>query len=212
MSTNISIPTAKRLTLPAVLFFEGFEEPVVSGYLEGGTSPANWVQADQGFGASRHGLDNEDGADWDSPDPVNDAQGYNLRYTNSGLTSAEGAIGALNVNKVKYTIRFKIVMDKNIETPTYTSGDTAAYNVELCALKGGDARNDARDGGLPGDRTLASLSGTAPTDGNIHEYSLSYTTDPTTDASRDGDDLTIRLRGATSSGIITEVKFEMEGA
>jgi len=205
MGTNIIIPTGKRLSLPVLLYSEDFEAPVVSGWSQG-SKPTGWLLADTGFGANRIGLNNADGGDWTPA--IGDDQGMDPNYTNSGACTDVGEIGTIDINTVTYKLTVTIAYDKDLSGKAYGSA-SGAYDVMLCALEGGFDRQDWAAGALNFDaRALITLAGSVADDGGIHEFSGTYTTDPTTDAGKSGYDLAVGIDGATSMGIVTSVKVE----
>ena len=186
---------------PAVadlVFSEDFEDPKVSGYVQG-SKPVPWVKANQGYNASFHGLVNKDGRDFSDPDSNNE-QGYSMRYTNTGLTTAEGVIDSLQAGGT-YTVTFDAVMNNN-------RGGTF-YRVQLIAFGEGDLRNDARS--VPNNSVLlAETAGNVPADGNFYSYLFELTTDAATHAAAVGKDIGIRLVGQTESAIIDNVTLNVD--
>ena len=93
------------------IHFESFESPVVSGF-DDNTVPDNaiWIGAAEGYGATNRGLFNE-GVVWPAT-PLFDtpfgAQGYKLNYSNSGLTSAQGAFPEVVTEGVTYKVAFHV--------------------------------------------------------------------------------------------------------
>ncbi|NNC87705.1 MAG: hypothetical protein HKN82_04505 [Akkermansiaceae bacterium] len=180
-----------------LLFSEDFESPDVAANAGDGdtnkTLPdnGNWVGATQGFGANRRGITDKAGGDFSAPDP--NMQAFAFRYTNSGLTTAEGAIGALAAG-VTYTVTFDVVRDdgRNSGTP---------YNMEFIALDPGANRTECR-GARPG-TILASTSGNAPGDGTWATVSIDFT--PEAGDPSLGRDIGVRFLGATTSAIIDNV-------
>ncbi|NNM28514.1 MAG: hypothetical protein HKO57_03275, partial [Akkermansiaceae bacterium] len=190
------------------LFTEGFEDPDVPGYSQN-TVPYNvvpsnvtWVGATQGFGANRRGLTDKAGGDFSAPDP--NQQAYAFRYTNSGLTTAQGVIGTLEEDTT-YTVTFDVVRDDGLNAGT-------PYSMELVAFGPGDdnaARNECR-GARPG-TILATAAGNAPGDGSFATISIDFTPDPGTHAADIGKDLGIRFLGATTSALIDNVQLTAIG-
>lgn len=187
-----------------LLFSEDFESPDVAATAgEGDTDKTlpdngNWVGATQGFGANRRGITDKAGGDFAAPDP--NMQAFAFRYTNSGLTSAEGVIGALSAGTT-YTVTVDVVQDAG-------RNDGTAYTIQLITLPAGAARNDVR-GSFSNYTLLASTSGNAPGDGSWAVASFDYTPlagDPTL-----GDDIAIRFLGATTSAIIDNVRVTSSG-
>jgi fibronectin-binding autotransporter adhesin len=176
----------------AIVFYEDFESPVVNGYAEG-TSPVNWVRAASGFGSGSHGLDNKNGDDFAAP--FGNDQAYAFRYTNSGLTTAEGFIGQLTGN-VTYTISFDVVRDGG-------GGNGTPYNVQLIAFAAGADRSNCQS--IPANSALlTNKSGNATSDGAWTTVNFSYRTD-------NGNpylfkDLGIRLIGGSITATIDNVQ------
>jgi len=210
MSRNIVIPTGKRLGIPALLFEEDFESPVVSGY-SNGTLPTGWLIADTGFGSGSIGLNNEDSGDWTSPG-TSDEQGLDPNYTNSGACTDSGVIGTIDINSVTYRLTVTIAYDKATSGKTGAAGGSASgdYDVMLCALEGGFDRQDWAAGSSNFDsRAIVTLSGSVSDDDKVHTFSGEYTTNSTTDAGKSGYDLAVGIDGATSHAIVTYVKVEI---
>ena len=192
----ISLLGASFSAYGGVVFFEDFESPEVSGYVQGSVPPG-WVKANQGFNSTYHGMVNKDSGHFTAPDP-ND-QAYAFRYTNSGVTTAEGTLDFLQANGT-YKVTFDVVMNNE------TSG--TSYNAELIAFGAGDPRNDCRS--APANSTvLASATGNAPSDGTWQTVTFSFIADAVTHAAELNKDLGIRFRGATGACIVDNVKFEV---
>jgi methionine-rich copper-binding protein CopC len=193
ITDNTSWSFATALTpQETILLTENFESPDVAAYSEG-TLPdnANWVGSSQGYGSGRRGITDKAGGDFAAADP--NFQAFAFRYTNSGLTSAEGVIGALE-SDMNYEVTAEVVRDdgKNTGTP---------YTIELVAFDAGDDRSDCRSG-RPG-TVLATASGDAPADGGFATATLQFTAsagDPSL-----GKDLGVRFLGASTSAIIDNV-------
>ena len=153
----------------AIVFYEDFESPLVNGYAEGTTPPSKWVRGAQGYGGGSHGLDNKNGGDFNAP--FGNDQAYAFRYTNSGLTTAEGVVCDL-VGNVTYTVSFDVVKDgvSVFGTPALP------YTVQLIAFAPGVARDDCRSTPA-GSAVLASAGGNAPADGSWATVTFSYRTD-----------------------------------
>jgi hypothetical protein len=214
MGHALTIPTGKRLVTGKIakLFVDGFESPVVSGYSKG-TLPDNgyWVGSDTGFGSDRKGMNNADGGDWVASG--SDNQGLDCNYTNSGFTTVNGAIGVFDSSGVTYRFTITVAYDKNISQPDgLPSGD---YNVYLGTFDDGNVGGvDRQDWSSTGETywgtiKFITLQGTVLDDDGIHTIVGEYTTDPVTDAAREGVDLAIGINGATSNAIITSVKVEV---
>jgi len=189
-------------SLPPVglLFSEDFESPDVSETAGDGdtnkTLPDNgqWVGATQGFGANRRGITDKAGGDFSAPDP--NTQAFAFRYTNSGLTTAEGLIGELAAN-VTYTVSFDVVRDAG-------RNDGTGFTAQLVTFPEGASRNDARSG-FTNLSLLVTESGDAPVDGTWSMVSFDYT--PEADDPNLGQDIGLRFLGATSSAIIDNVQI-----
>ena len=183
----------------STLFLEDFEAPVVSGYAEG-TSPTDWVRATEGYGGTKHGLVNKDGGAFSAP--AGNDQGYAFRYTNSGLTTADGVIGTLAANET-YTVTFDVVRDDG-------QGAGLPYNVKLVAFGAGAVRNDVRT--IPANcELLASTTGSASDDGLFTAISFDITVDPVANAASIGKDIGIVLYGGTTTAIVDNVQVDVGG-
>ena len=176
-----------------VLLSEDFEAPVVVGY-DDKTAPADWRYADQGYGASKCGLNNDGDGN----------QVFSFRYTNSGVTTKEGVIGALEAD-VTYTISFDVAADQDLSR--------LPYSVQFAAFEAGVGRNDVRESFIDGGNAivLASASGSAPDDGSWATVSFDFTADPVYNATSIGKDLGIRIIGATTSANIDNVALSTFG-
>lgn len=208
MVYQITIPTGKRLSLPAVLFFEDFESPVVVGYDQGTLPDANnWLGSNTGFGNDRKGLDEKSSGNWEDGVPGN-LQSFNTQYTNSGICTDTGEVGTINLETVTYKFTLQVAYDKAVSGPHGSpSGD---YDSVLFAVPGGFDRQDFTN--FAGDfvpEALVRLQGTVPNDDGVHFVSGTYTTDPVTDAAWSGRDLAVALDGATSSANIVSAKVEI---
>ena len=176
------------------IFSEDFESPVVSGYSQG-TLPDDgyWIGASQGYRSNYWGLVNEDTGTF--TDPVG-AQAIAFRYTNSGVTTADGVIGDFEAG-ITYTVSFDAVMDGGLNSGT-------PYTLQLIAFADGAVRNDCRS--TPsGSTMLKQVSGNATSDGLYKNVTFDFTADPVTYAAIIGQDIGIRFRGATTSAIIDNV-------
>lgn len=184
----------------AVVFSEDFESPDVpattGGLLNNGPVPTDWVGANQGFGASRRGIVDKAGGDFSAA--AGNDQAFAFRYTNSGLTSAEGVIGALTLGTT-ITISFDVVRDDGGDSGT-------PYIAQLIAMPGGAARNDTRPS-FTNFTLLASVSGDSSGDGLFTTIMFDYT--PEAGDPGIGDDLTVRFLGATTSATIDNVSVDV---
>jgi hypothetical protein len=193
---------------PNVLFYDGFE---AGENVWGGTTPdveaadstgntsgqANgtlWIRADQGFGSTRAGLVDESSGQFTDP---GGEQAYAFRYTNSGLTTAEGLIGSLTAGTT-YTVTFDVMVDGE------NAGD--AYRASLVTFNGG-ARNDVRNN-AGATSTLVTMDGDA-TSAAYETVTLSYTADGSEAGL--GHDVAIRFFGFTTSANIDNVQVEVIG-
>ncbi|MCH7226976.1 Ig-like domain-containing protein [Haloferula sp. A504] len=181
-----------------VVFSESFEIPVVSGF-DDNTVPSggNWIGATDGFGSSNRGLYNETVV-WPATPPFTTPYGnqaYYLNYTNSGLTTAEGVIGALTAD-VTYSVTFNTAV-----TASTASGN---YKVELVAFSPGDDRADVNGTPLPG-TVLASATGAVTTDDMSATGSLTFTPDGAN--AHLGKDVGIRLVKSTNSVLYDNIRL-----
>lgn len=194
----IAPPTA------GTLLFEDFESPNVDASAGDGdtnrTLPdnGNWVGADEGFGSNRRGITDKANGDFTADDP--NQQAFAFRYTNSGLTTAEGALGVLAAGTT-YSVSFDVIRDdgRNAGTP---------YRARLMAFPAGARRDDARSNPA-GSTLLASANGDAPEDGTWDTVSFEFT--PAGGEAWIGQDLTLRFLGATSTAIIDNVRVLASG-
>jgi beta-lactam-binding protein with PASTA domain/methionine-rich copper-binding protein CopC len=157
---------------------------------------SKWVKAVVGFNASFHGIVDESSGQFS--DPVGQ-QAYAFRYTNSGLTTAQGQIGALTAAKT-YRVAFNVVRDGS------TNG--GPYSVGLVTFASGASRSDIRTMSAGASKVLASRSGTYT--GNAYQLVvLEYTTNATADAAVLGHDVAIRFQGSSASAIIDNVQISV---
>jgi len=189
----IIVPYIYALQPPEELLNEDFESPTTPVAYSEGTLPDNgkWVKATGGFGAGRVGINDKAGGDFTAPDPNH--QVFAFRYTNSGVTSYEGAI-ALMVLGTTYTVSFDVVMDI----------DKTPYMAQFIAFTNGAARNDCRSTPA-GSTILASQNGNALGDGSFTNITFQFTPDPVDDIADIGKDLGVRFIGASSSASIDNV-------
>ncbi len=187
-----------------LVFSEDFESPDVDANAgDGQTSKTlpdngNWVGASQGFNATHRGITDKAGGDFAAQDP--NMQAFAFRYTNSGLTTAEGVIGALAAG-ITYTVSADVVQDGG-------GSDGTAYSIQLIAFPAGVARNDCRDAPA-GSTVLATKTGNAPGDGSWLTVDFDYTAEA--GSAGIGNDVGIRFIGATSSAIIDNVEVTTTG-
>ena len=201
----------------AIVFTDDFETPDVdasqsTGNTSGAIDTAKWVKASDGFGSNRQGTVDESAGAFTDPDGE---QAYAFRYTNSGITTQDGMIGAygtgLWVTGAVITVTFDVVLDGH--------NDGLAFTAALGTFTAGDtvARNDA-NGGLGGfltdgaNSTLASFSGNAiavgePGAADYQQYSFTYAIDDLIEAGTAtvGEDIVLRFWGATNTAIIDNV-------
>ena len=179
-----------------VALTEGFEDPVVSGFSRR-TLPSNgnWVRSNSGFGSDNLGIVNKDGGDFSDTNPSNH-QAFAFRYTNSGLTTAEGAIGTIVANAA-YRVSFKVVMDGGLNNGT-------PYQCQLIAFAPGADRGNSNQ--IPGGSTLLhAVSGDSTVDGSFTTISFEFSIDPDAHSAEIGKDIGVRFIGGSTSAIIDEV-------
>lgn len=205
--------TLSHATPGAIVFSDNFESPDVSaaqsdGNTSGAIDGSKWVRSNQGFGSNRQGTVDESHGDF--TDPVGE-QAYAFRYTNSGITTVDGAIGALTEG-LTYTVTFDVVLDgHNSGTP---------FRASLVTFNGAN-RNDTRGGNNLGAGATSLLANiTDDGDGSAADgdagvlvgtayqtVSFSYTADGT--ESTLGQDVALRFFGATNTAIIDNVSVEV---
>ena len=198
----LGLSAAALIACPAravVVFSDDFELPDVTaaqsaGYTSG-TVSTDWVGATQGFGANRRGTVDE--AQGDFVDPVGQ-QAFAFRYTNSGVTSAQGVIGALTLGNT-YNVSFDVVMDGN--------GSGTPWRVKLVTFDDFALRNDVRNDA--GSSVLVNMNGNATSDGLYTNISFSFSADEVTHAASIGKDLAIRFIGGTTSASIDNVVIDV---
>jgi hypothetical protein len=187
-----SLPASSR-----VVFSESFEAPVVTGF-DDNTVPSGgkWIGTDQGFGSSNRGLYNH-AVVWPATPPFTTPYGdqaYYLSYTNSALTTAEGATGQTLTADVVYQVAFNTAVAAGT-----TSGN---YRVELVAFAPGEVRNDAR--GTFG-TVLATATGAVSTRDMSAAGSLTFTAGAGN--AHLGKDLGIRLVKSTHSVLYDNIRL-----
>ena len=182
----------------AVTFTEDFETPVVAGYAEGTGPDTGWVGSTQGFGATRHGLYNEE-AETEFSTPYGD-QSYRLDFTNTGLTTEEGVIGTLN-SSTAYSVSFY--------TAKALGAGTTSYRLELVAFDGvpNSLRNEAR-GARPG-TVLAFAAGTVTTSDFSENVELIFNAGPAHPNA--GQDVGIRFIKASGAALYDNIQFNDGG-
>ncbi len=143
------------------LLFENFESPSTPTAYVQGSLPDNgkWV----GSGSTSRGITDKAGGDFTAPDPNH--QAFALRYKQTGITTAEGALAILRLN-TRYSLSFDVMRD-GIRSPG------TGYICELVAFDPGITRSSA--GGSRLGAVLASAVGNAPSDGSIARISLEFT-------------------------------------
>lgn len=178
-----------------ILLDEDFESPDVTAAQSGSQTsrviPAGWIGANKGYRSNYRGIIDE--AFGDFIDPVGE-QAFAFRYTNSGLATDTGTVGALVADK-SYDLSFDVVQDRQY--------DGTAYRVELVVFEAGDQRSEMR-GNRPG-TVLASISGDATDDGEYTNVTLSFIADSVTHADSIGKDFAVRIIGGTRTAIIDHV-------
>jgi hypothetical protein len=187
----------------AIVFSEGFESPVVSGYSQASSPSANWVMSDSGgnpYGWERKGLHNTDDTTFSTP--YGD-QAFSVRfYQGAYLTTSVGALGSVS-NGEDYTVTFNIA--------GLTSNSAAAnYNLELWALSGVTDTN-RRHNSFDGAGTavlLGSATGSVSSTDMSASDSISYSAT----ATYAGYDLAIRIApgGNNSSNHITYDNIQLD--
>ncbi len=120
-------------------------------------------------------------------------QAYFFNYTNSGLTTAEGATGQTLTANVPYKVTFN--------TAVAAGAATATYRVELVAFNG-EARNDVR--GTFG-AVLATATGNVTTKDMSAAASLTFT--PLPDNVHLGKDVAIRLKFSNASVLYDNIRL-----
>lgn len=183
-----------------MIFSDDFESPAVDptytiSNTSGKIDTSKWVRANQGYGATRNGIvDEGENGGANFTDPVGE-QAWTGRYTNSGLTSAAGVIGALTAGET-YTVTFDVVVDG------YNGG--GVFNVALVTFNGA-ARNDVRS--HAGETSTLNSLGGSYSGTTYKQYSFDYTADGT--EATLGQDVTLRLYGQTSAAIIDNVSVDV---
>lgn len=189
-------------------FGEDFENPTGPTAYSQGTLPdgGNWVGATAGYRANWHGLNDKAGGDFTAP--AGNDQAYSFRYTNSGLTTAEGVIGPMEA--VAYTVSFDVAADMKVAMDPPVSPGTG-YGVVLMTFDPGEIRYDVRPDyhagpfTYPDGTTLAYIQGNATTDGSWTHVSFIFDADMLNPNL--GKDLAIRLDGATNNAVIDNVSL-----
>ena len=106
-ATCMLLQIVSASALPAdVLFQEDFENPDVPSYSQGIT-PDIWVRAAAGYGSGDHGMTDKSGGDFAAPS--GNEQAYAFRYTNSGITTKEKALGSPLAFGGGYEVSFDVV-------------------------------------------------------------------------------------------------------
>jgi len=192
---------ATGVSTEGMVFFDDFEAPDVNaadslGYTSMKIGP-NWVRATNGFGASRHGIVDESSGQF--VDPTGE-QAYAFRYTNSGITLAEGKIDTLTAGNT-YRVSFYVVGDGHNNGGSYAAG--------LVSFAPGAARTDMTNMGAGTSMVLAQATGNY-SGGSYQLVTLEYTSNGTTDASVQGHDVALRFKGATTSANIDNVMVRVD--
>lgn len=207
-----TLALAANPSFAEILFSDDFESPDVEpGYEVKNTSrqvdETKWVRSSVKYGADESGIvDEGENGGGNFTDPVG-SQAYGTRYTNSGVTTAEGVIGALTAG-VTYTVTFDVVVDGS------NKGDV--YKVGLVTIPPAAARNDSTflitvnkqlvSNGASA--ILALVNGTA-SGATYERKSFSYTADGTEGTL--GQDLAVRIEGFTHSANIDNVVVSSTG-
>ncbi len=178
-----------------VLFQENFEAPDVPSYSQGITADI-WVRAALGYGSGDHGMTDKSGGNFSAP--AGNDQAYAFRYTNSGITTKEKALGSPLAMGGGYEVSFDVVKDN--------SNSGTGYNVTLIAFGTGAVRNDCRSTPT-GSTVLATKTGNASNTGSITTVSFTFIPNATTHAAEFGKDLGIRVIGSLGSAIIDNIRF-----
>ncbi|BCX46311.1 hypothetical protein HAHE_02190 [Haloferula helveola] len=184
-----------------VSFSESFESPVVAGF-DDNTVPGggNWIGASNGFGSSNRGLFNETVA-WPATPPFGTPYGdqaYYLNYTNSALTTAQGATGLTVTQDVTYTLTFNIAVTEGTASSNYL--------VELVAFGASDDNSSRTNGqsGRPG-TVVGTASGSVTTTDMSATAFITYTPDGTSPDL--GKELGIRLVKASGSVLYDNIRL-----
>ena len=197
------------VTAPAaVVFTESFESPDVGTYSNSPAHP-NWVNANQGFNASRQGIWDEShtpyaggnsgptGATYSTPFGE---QAYGGWYTNSGITSREGTLGDVRA-ETKYILTLNVASPEN---------DVANWRVQVVAFDPGvddSGRNDVRN--FNGMTLLSQLNGTA----TLNDFSESVYMEINIGVGEvfEGRDIGIRLLGDNTNIMYDNIAFDDQG-
>lgn len=186
-----------------IVFQDDFESPDVtaaegSGGGTGGTSntadTSKWVRASAGYGANANGLLDEGSGEF--TDPVGQ-QAYGFRYTNSGVTSAEGLIDALTAGST-YTVSFDVVLDG--------FNDGNPYTAKLVVFEDGAARTATQNN--TGTTILKQVGGSTSST-SYTNVTFDFTADAVDHAGSLNKDVAIRFIGATDSAIIDNVSVDV---
>lgn len=197
----------------AIVFSDDFESPdVTAAQSDGNTSGAidtvKWQRSDEGFGSTRQGTVDE--AHGDFTEIGDGEQAYAFRYTNSGITTKDGLLGAA-VAGATFTVTFDVVVDGH-NGPADVTGDPSLdpmpYTAALVTFNGG-LRDRMNGGGIGQETTsiLATTSGaTLSTD--YTQVTFFYTIDAIDDAAVIGHDVALRFHGASYTAIIDNVSVD----
>ncbi|MBT8037287.1 MAG: PEP-CTERM sorting domain-containing protein [Verrucomicrobiae bacterium] len=209
----------------AVVFTDDFESPDLDAggpltYSLTGTSAtsrtasSDWVRSTAGYGASSNGLIDAAYEGFTAP---GGNQAYGFRYSNSGVTTSFGTIGALTAGTI-ITVSFDVFDDG-------TNGGSTPLSAALATFDGAGTRNDTDGGGGLLQNTssyLGAVSGSAPASG-FSTWQIIYTvgddvldadgagagTATTFDTGVLGDDIALRFQGATNSASIDNVSIDI---
>ncbi|WP_158279909.1 Ig-like domain-containing protein [Coraliomargarita sinensis] len=174
---GLILALASQSTLSAeVVFSESFESPVVDGF-DDKTVPGNgnWVGATDGHGSTNRGLYNES-VEWPNTPPFTTPYGdqaYYLNYTNSALTTAQGAISEVLTADTSYTVTFNAAVVEGDTSGNYT------YRLELVAFDAehDDTEREKVNSGNGVGTVLATASGTVTSTDMSKEVSITFTPD-----------------------------------
>jgi autotransporter-associated beta strand protein len=158
-----------------------------------------WVRSTVAFGATNHGIVDESSGQFTDP---GGQQAYAFRYTNTGITTAQGQIGTLTAAK-SYRVTFNVVGDG------YSNG--GPYSVGLVTFAPAASRADVGAMGNGTSKVLATKSGNFT--GSAYQLvSFEYISDGIADAAVQGHDVAIRLQGASTAAIIDNVQITINDA
>lgn len=170
-------------------FVESFEQPAISGRTQ--MEPLNWVGSTEGYRSAERGLVHVDSSMFTTP--FGRQAAYVAFHTNSGLTTAEGAIGLLAAD-VTYTVSFHVANFND-------DADGDRYLVQLLAFEPGEPRQDVRASGEFGAGVmLAHREGRVTSSDMSQRDSFSFT--PKAGDPNLGKDLAIRIVSQESNEVL----------